>query len=354
VCRAFGVNRPAASSPGGGEAPAPAASARKGAAWLAALVGLLILGWLLARADRRSLAELLLTFGLGGTLCLVLLRVLPIATTALGWAVVLRALGVHATWRSLFWPRLVGDYVNLLLPVVHVGGEVARGLLLIARGAPRAAVTASILVDMTFALLALVVFVLIGLVLLAGLGREADWRLLTAAVFAALAILAVFYLLQRRGAGLLLALSARLFGAEAAALHQGWAECERLLRRLYRDRRVVLQASGWRLLAWFAGALEIGVAVHWIAEFPGWAAVLAMEGVAQIFRNAGFAIPAALGAQEAGYVVGARLVGLPAEVGLALAVIKRARDLLIGIPVLCLWQWQWLRRRLRGGGNTRP
>lgn len=338
-----------------GDRPAPPhprpAAGRAGAAWLASLVGLVILAFLLYRADRRALLDLLVTFGWAGTLCMVLLRILPVATSAEGWAVVLRALAVPATWRSLFWPRLVGDYVNILLPVAHVGGEVARGLMVIARGAPRAAVTASILVDMTFALLALVAFVLIALALLAGLGREADWWLLAVAVVAACFILGVFYLLQRRGAGLLLGLSARLFGGEAAALHQGWAECERLLSTLYRDRRVVLRASGWRLLAWFAGALEIGVAVFWITDFPGWAAILAMEGVAQIFRNAGFAIPAALGAQEAGYVVGARLVGLPAEVGLALAVIKRARDLLIGVPVLCLWQWRWLRRWRPGGGG---
>jgi putative membrane protein len=329
-----------------GEA-APRRSAHRRAVLLAVLCGLAILALVLSQAELATLVHRLAGFGVGGVLVMVLLRALPTAFTAEGWAVVLRGVGVPARWPALLWPRLVGDYVNLLLPVASVGGEVARALLLIDRGRPRAEVTASILVDLTLALLALLVFVVLGLALLAGLGAGADWRLLLAALGGATALLVLFYGLQRRGVGWLIRLSAGLFGDQATSLHQGWAACEALLVRLYSRPGLVLRGTFWRLLAWFAGALEIGVAAWWLGEFPGVAALLALEAVAQVFRNAGFAIPAALGAQEAGYVVGAGLVGLPTEVGLALAVIKRARDLVIGIPVLCVWQWQWLSHRLK-------
>ena len=49
-------------------------------------------------------------------------------------------------------------------------------------------------------------------------------------------------------------------------------------------------------------------------------------------------MPNALGVQEAAYAVLAPLFGVGADVGLAISLIKRARDIAIGIPVLLLWQ----------------
>ena len=51
-----------------------------------------------------------------------------------------------------------------------------------------------------------------------------------------------------------------------------------------------------------------------------------------------FFVPGALGIQEGGYVVVGRLLGIPAEMGLALALIRRVRELAFGIPGLIAWQ----------------
>jgi hypothetical protein len=45
-------------------------------------------------------------------------------------------------------------------------------------------------------------------------------------------------------------------------------------------------------------------------------------------------VPGALGVQETGYVLLAPLAGLPTEVGLALSLAKRVRELLLGLPGL--------------------
>ena len=52
----------------------------------------------------------------------------------------------------------------------------------------------------------------------------------------------------------------------------------------------------------------------------------------------------AIGAQEVGYAALAPLVGLPPEIGLALSLLKRARDLAIGVPALLVWQWSETRQ----------
>ena len=51
-----------------------------------------------------------------------------------------------------------------------------------------------------------------------------------------------------------------------------------------------------------------------------------------------FLVPAALGVQEGGYLVVGAWLGIPAEAALALAMIRRAREVAIGVPGLLLWQ----------------
>jgi hypothetical protein len=76
--------------------------------------------------------------------------------------------------------------------------------------------------------------------------------------------------------------------------------------------------------------------------------VLAIESLQFAFRNAAFMVPIGLGVQEGAYVLLGPLFGLPAEAALALSLIKRARDSIIGLPMLLSWQFVEIRRPLRG------
>ncbi len=71
-------------------------------------------------------------------------------------------------------------------------------------------------------------------------------------------------------------------------------------------------------------------------------------------RSAAFIVPNALGVQEGAYAVLAPLFGVGAEFGLAVSLLKRARDIAIGVPVLLIWQAVEGRRdsRVRAGGST--
>jgi uncharacterized membrane protein YbhN (UPF0104 family) len=52
----------------------------------------------------------------------------------------------------------------------------------------------------------------------------------------------------------------------------------------------------------------------------------------------GFAVPGALGIQEGGYIVICRALGLSPEIAIALSLIKRLREVVLGVPGLILWQ----------------
>jgi hypothetical protein len=73
-----------------------------------------------------------------------------------------------------------------------------------------------------------------------------------------------------------------------------------------------------------------------------------IESLGMAARSAGFAVPAALGVQEAGFIVVGELFHIHPETAIALSMVKRARELAVGLPGLVAWQWAEGRRLLRG------
>ena len=55
-------------------------------------------------------------------------------------------------------------------------------------------------------------------------------------------------------------------------------------------------------------------------------------------------MPGAIGVQEAGYLGLGSLFGVPPELALGVSLLRRARELCWGLPILALWQWQEVRR----------
>jgi len=63
-----------------------------------------------------------------------------------------------------------------------------------------------------------------------------------------------------------------------------------------------------------------------------------IESLLYAIRTVAFAIPNAVGVQEGAYILLGGSFGLTPEMGLALSLLKRARDLAIGLPALGVWQ----------------
>ena len=65
---------------------------------------------------------------------------------------------------------------------------------------------------------------------------------------------------------------------------------------------------------------------------------IVIESLMQAVRGAAFAIPGALGAQEAGLILLCGMFEIPPDQALALSLIKRAADLIVGVPSLIALQ----------------
>jgi glycosyltransferase 2 family protein len=304
----------------------PIAAAVFGVAVMAALVGYFGAG---------AVMHSLLAVGAGGFVTICVLHLALTAIMGLAW----RALLPGAPALKVMWARLMRDSGSEALPLSQVGGYVLGVRALALAGVPAALAAASTIVDVTLEFVAQLAYTALGLALLVRFQPETQVTLpvlLGLAVAAAAA--AAFVLVQRRGLDYFDRL-ARVIGsgwvergaAGAAALHGALAD-------IYRNRGGLWASFALHLLCWIASAVEVWLALHLAGQPLSFGAVLAIESLLYAIRTAAFVVPQAVGVQEGAYLLLGAGFGLTPDMSLALSLLKRGRDLAIGLPAIAIWQ----------------
>lgn len=282
-------------------------------------------------------------------------HLVPMALNARAWQILLpRALRPStAFFLRAVWLR---EAVNGLLPVARIGGEVASARLVMDQGLRAPLAVASLVVDMTLSLVSQFTFAVLGLVLLSFAGGGGAFeRRIALGLLAAAPILAALGLVQRFGFfGLLARVVRALFGDRFQRLVGGAAPLDRTVRRLYRRRAAILASMLWQLAGWIAGSGELFIALLFLGAPLSVADVVILELLIQALSSGAFLVPAALGVQEGGFLVLGGVLGLAPDVALALALMRRARDLLLFVPALVLWQITLGRHLLAERGRGAP
>jgi putative membrane protein len=273
-------------------------------------------------------------------LAVIAFHLVPMTADALGWYVLLNR-SYRPRFRTIFWARWIGESVDTLLPVAQVGGELVKARLLIHRQVPGTEAGASVVVNLTVAVITQVIFTLLGLTLLTFSLSEykVAQRILIGTAMSALSILS-FYWLQQRG---LFGWLARRFenlsgGKKWLALAGGADALDTSIVRLYNQRWQMLRSFFWMLFGWLLGTGEVWLALYFLGHSVSWIEALIIESLAQAAKGAAFLVPGALGVLEGGYIVLGHLIGLPSSISLALALTRRIRELCLGIPGLLIWQ----------------
>ncbi len=236
--------------------------------------------------------------------------------------------------------RWVGESANSLMPAGALGGPLLMVRQLTQRGVPGPEAVAVITASTTLQSFAQLVFAAAGIVVLGGrlarFGGGAARSALLLAGAGLVLMLVSFFVLQHRGLFAALArLAQRLVPRHepAAWLHRAQA-IDAALRDTYRRRGAAWGSFFLSLAGWVAGTGEVWL-VLWLLRAPvGLGPAFILESLGQAVRGAAFAVPGALGVQEGGYLLLGPLVGLPPDVVLALALAKRARELILGLPGL--------------------
>ena len=247
--------------------------------------------------------------------------------------------------------RIVREGANTLLPLAQIGGDVIAARLLTFWHIPGPLAAATVIVDVLAQAGTQFLFALVGLALLIahGVGGNFVYDIAWALGAAALALTG-FYVAQRHGGEKLVnALLKRLARGREWQINGTFEAVFHRLHEVYGRRRALALTVICHLGVWFIGALEVWVGLNAMGYHPTYAEAVAIESLAQAARGAAFVVPGAVGVQEGGLVVLCALFGIPAHSALALSLIKRAADIMVGVPGLVAWHALETRRFNRRG-----
>jgi putative membrane protein len=289
----------------------------------------------------------------GWALLLVMpVRLLTLTLDARAWRVLLDPFDPERAAGTLFlvWVASVREGVNRLLPVAGVGGEVVGVRLARLRIPDTTALAASVIVEVLMTIVVIYLFCGLGVVLMARLaaGMGHVW-IVAAGLLLSLPLPVLAWWLLHRAAPFerLQRWAVRLLGPRnAVALQLDGQELDADIRRLLRERGRIVRAMGLAMLSYLLGSFETWYALTLLGHPVSPQAAIAIEALTQSTRHASFLVPAGLGVQEAAVVLFGHLAGVGGDVALSLALVKRMREILIGVPALLSWQW-FEARRLR-------
>jgi putative membrane protein len=261
----------------------------------------------------------------------------------------------HGSYPLIYWGRLVRDAAGEFLPFSHVGGFVLGARAITLHGVATAEAAASTLADVAVEFLAELAFIGIGVLLLALRAPNSHLLFPVAAGLAVATAGALgFITAQRGGAKAFRALALRIAKASAGkGFERGEApgstliQLDRLqeaLDMIYGGRNQLLAAGLVHLLCWFATGFASYVAFHALGVPISLITALAIESILHAILATGFFVPGRIGVQEAAYTLLGAAFGLPPDIALSVSLLRRARDLVIGLPVLFVWQGLEIRR----------
>jgi putative membrane protein len=282
--------------------------------------------------------------------CLAVYRVFSLALHTGSWRLLIPP-GARPRFRRLLRLRWIGEAINSLLPMAQVGGDLARARLLAASAnVGRPVAGAVMLADLTIGMMTQGVFAVVGLAALAASRTVPHAGQSVAAALAAAVGAGAMLVMLLRGRTLRLFLSGERgprwlvegqrgarWRARWQALAGGAAALDEALAEIARRPGDVALAAAWHLAGWMSHAGETWLGLRLIGAPVSWTAAVAIEALSSTARAAAFFVPGGLGVQEGTLVYLCRSVGVPMHAALVLAVLKRAREIVVGALGLASW-----------------
>ncbi len=306
-----------------------------GIAWCA---GIAVFIGLILWSGYREVGSAIVSVG-WGMMLVVATRLATVSVAGAGWWMLLPAPG-PVTLRMAVFIRFIREAVNSLLPFTQVGGDIVGARLLTFWAVPGPLAAASVIIDVLVQAATLFLFTALGLAMLIAFGADESvvWIAATGLVLA-IPMLGGFYFVQRESGRRLLHYvlghlkvdgNWRVLGTLDAVYHS--------LSQIYARRSNLAASAQVHAIGWLIGIAEVWVVLAWMGHPVSVGDALVIESLTQAVRAGAFMIPSAIGAQEAGLILLCGIFGIPPDEALALSLIKRAADVVVGVPGLIALQ----------------
>jgi putative membrane protein len=318
--------------------------------FIATFAGLALATALVAYFGVAEVGSALVAAGWSSLVVVCIVHLAPIVLCTAAWRLLIPA--PFPSFGRCFQARWVREAVGNLLGLLPVTGELVGARFLTLAGATPMRAAASVVADLTAESVSQIFFTLIGLVILSLVlspERAAPW--IIAGSLATLPVAMVPIVARSRR---ILRMLEGLAGRVAASLKLPRQEHGETLAQAVHDifgrRDRIGAAILLHLAAWIAATAETWAVLLLSGRPLGLAEAVALEAIVFAVRGAVFMVPSSIGIQEGSYVLVGAAFGLGPDTALALSLIKRARDLALGLPALIAWQAAegnrlWRRRR---------
>ena len=311
--------------------------------------GIAIFAWILTIADMSAVADVMQRLGLFGAIMVLASFGIAMVSDVVGWALMFRSVAVSTLWTFRLWlVQMVGEAFNMLTPFGAFGGEPFKALLLKRHyGVSYNEGTATLILIQTVNSIAQVPFAIIGAILMLQADILPD--VLETGIVAATAVIGVFMVLVYFALHYrwLAKLPARMERSPSAAkFAQAITFVTELEEHFFRFVRTTpgrfAAALAFAFMSWVVGAVEIYLVFLFLDSPISFADAWIVETVIVLVRSLTFFVPAHIGVQDGALTMAGNALTGSNDIGLAMALIRRGRELFwAGVGLLIYGGFNW-------------
>ena len=303
--------------------------------WVFLGIGIAILILVLTEIDLVWLFTQLKYFGWQSFSIVLGIYLVAFWLDAVSWTLAIEDIPISWiwTWRT-FAARIAGEAYNALIPAAGMGGEPTKAYILKRRfGIDFKASGASLVIAKTVNMIALIAFLIGGFLLIQTMNTFPENLQTMAGLGLTLFVVGTtaLFLFQK------FRWTSRLAHHLAKKNDQLWvhralinlAEVDRIFVKFYQDRSTRFScALALAFANWLLGMVEIYVVMLFLGHPVDWSVAWIIEAATQMVRTAAFFIPAAIGVQEGTFLIICGLLTGSPGIGVAAALIRRAREII--------------------------
>lgn len=247
---------------------------------------------------------------------------------------------------SLIWSFIIvwiSQATGKFFPTGNITGEFVRIYLAVKKGLSTAEATSTVFIDLVIATFSL--FLIATMSFIYFLIGSNDHLLMKHIIYLSLSLLLIFiscvifyFLIRKRVLRVLIKKMPSFFSYKIS--NQKIFSIVRVDVALYqaiKKKNTLIKALIFRIFGWLGGAFEIYVFLWIIGYDPNIIDVVVIESFSGIIRAVAFFIPAGIGVQELAFIIVGDFVGLNSETSFSIALGRRVREILVGLPAIISW-----------------
>ena len=272
---------------------------------------------------------------------LILAHVLTLYFDALSWYVLVGHKKLGIAWAFLItW---ISQAAGKFFPTGNITGEFVRAYLGIRRGLTTVQSSSTVFADIVIATYALVIISIFSFFIIISnnlnfFSIENSFFFYASLLLFFVSCFIIFFLIRKRFIRFFLKKIPKFFKFTLKKkIVITLLKIDFYLFRLSKEKNKVLKALVLRLIGWLSGAFEIYVFLWIIGIEANYLDLVILESFTSLIKAFAFFIPGGLGVQELAFVMIGEFIGLSGPISFSIAIGRRIREILVGVPAVAFW-----------------